>query len=423
MSSFSHQQHKKRRIVVTGRGVVTPLGNHLQEMWAALLQGKSGISTIDTYDASGLSVQFAGLIKNFDITNFITAKEARKFDPFIHYAIAAAVQAQQDARLDLAQLNTRRIGACIGSGIGGISTIQQQQIVLMQQGARRVSPFVIAGSIANMAAGNISILLGLRGPNLSVTTACTSATHSIGLAARLIAYGDADVMFAGGSEAASCSLGMAGFAAARALSKRNDVPAEASRPWDKERDGFVLSDGAGILILEEYEHALKRGAPIYAELIGFGMSADAYHITAPPEQGEGAYDAMKAALEDAQLAPNAIDYINAHGTSTPAGDDAEAAAIKQLFAEHCSRLAVSSTKSMLGHMLGAAGAVEAIIAIQSLLDQIAPPTINLHQPTVIGLDLVPNYAKPMTINRVMSNSFGFGGTNGSLIFQRMGASL
>lgn len=417
----THPTDKKRRVVVTGRGVITPLGNNLSNLWSALLQGKSGISEIDTYDTSQLSVQFAGLIKNFSITDFISEKEARKFDPFIHYAIAAALQAQQDAQLTIAQLNTKRIGVCVGSGIGGIGTIQQQQTHFMQQGARKVSPFMIAGSIANMAAGNISILLGLRGPNLSVTTACTTGTHSIGLAARLIAYGDADVMFAGGSEAASCSLGMAGFAAARALSKRNNAPEAACRPWDKDRDGFVLSDGAGILILEEYEHALKRKAPIYAELIGFGMSADAYHITAPSENGEGAYDSMKAALDDAKIIPAEIDYINAHGTSTLAGDEAEAFAIKQLFGEHCSQLAVSSTKSMLGHMLGAAGAVEAIITIQALLDQIAPPTINLHEPTVTGLDFIPYDARPMKMNKAMSNSFGFGGTNGSLIFQRMEA--
>ncbi len=410
---------KQRRVVVTGRGAITPLGNNLPDTWACLLQGQSGICLIEDYDASGLSVRFAGLVKQFNLTQYLPEKEARKIDPFIHYAIAAAFQAQQDAQLDLTQINTQRVGTCIGSGIGGIHTIEAQSRILIQQGARKVSPFLISGSIANMAAGNISILLGLRGPNLSVTTACATGTHNIGLAARLIAYGDADVMFAGGAESGSSALGMAGFAAARALSRRNDAPMEASRPWDIDRDGFVLSDGAGVLVLEEYQHAVERGAPIYAELMGFGMSADACHITAPPEDGAGAYAAMANALKDASMTPAEVDYINAHGTSTPAGDEAEAIAIKQLFAGHCQQLAVSSTKSMLGHMLGAAGAVEAIITIQALLDQVAPPTINLQTPTISGLDFIPNQARPMKLTTAMSNSFGFGGTNGSLIFRRM----
>lgn len=408
----------RRRVVVTGLGMVTSLGADVASTWSHILQGKSGISHIDHFDASQYKTRFAGLVRDFKAEEYLPAKELRRYDEFMHYGIAAGVQAIQDAQLTVTPENASRIGVALGSGIGGLTTIEANHQQLLQKS--KISPFFVPGSIINMAAGLLAIRYGLKGPNLALTTACTTATHCIGLAARLIAYGDADVFVAGGAEKASSPLGIAGFSSAQALSTRNDNPQAASRPFDKDRDGFVLGDGAGILILEEYEHALKRGAKIYAELVGFGMSDDAFHITAPPETGEGAAAAMTNALKDAQLEPNAVDYINAHGTSTPAGDVAESRAIESVFGEHATTLAVSSTKSMIGHLLGAAGAVEAIFSVLAIRDNIAPPTINLDNPDpACRLDYVPHQARPMKIDVALSNSFGFGGTNGSLIFKRI----
>lgn len=408
----------RRRVVVTGLGMVTSLGADVASTWSHILQGKSGISHIDHFDASQYKTRFAGLVRDFKAEEYLPAKELRRYDEFMHYGIAAGVQAIQDAQLTVTPENASRIGVALGSGIGGLTTIEANHQQLLQKG--KISPFFVPGSIINMAAGLLAIRYGLKGPNLALTTACTTATHCIGLAARLIAYGDADVFVAGGAEKASSPLGIAGFSSAQALSTRNDNPQAASRPFDKDRDGFVLGDGAGILILEEYQHALKRGAKIYAELVGFGMSDDAFHITAPPETGEGAAAAMTNALKDAQLEPNAVDYINAHGTSTPAGDVAESRAIEGVFGEHANKLAVSSTKSMIGHLLGAAGAVEAIFSVLAIRDNIAPPTINLDNPDpACRLDYVPHQARPMKIDVALSNSFGFGGTNGSLIFKRV----
>ena len=408
----------RRRVVVTGLGMVTSLGADVASTWSHILQGKSGISHIDHFDASQYKTRFAGLVRDFKAEEYLPAKELRRYDEFMHYGIAAGVQAIQDAQLTVTPENASRIGVALGSGIGGLTTIEANHQQLLQKS--KISPFFVPGSIINMAAGLLAIRYGLKGPNIAVTTACTTATHCIGLAARLIAYGDADVFVAGGAEKASSPLGIAGFSSAQALSTRNDNPQAASRPFDKDRDGFVLGDGAGILILEEYEHALKRGAKIYAELVGFGMSDDAFHITAPPETGEGAAAAMTNALKDAQLEPNAVDYINAHGTSTPAGDVAESRAIESVFGEHANKLAVSSTKSMIGHLLGAAGAVEAIFSVLAIRDNIAPPTINLDNPDpACRLDYVPHQARPMKIDVALSNSFGFGGTNGSLIFKRV----
>ena len=408
----------RRRVVVTGLGMVTSLGADVASTWSHILQGKSGISHIDHFDASQYKTRFAGLVRDFKAEEYLPAKELRRYDEFMHYGIAAGVQAIQDAQLTVTPENASRIGVALGSGIGGLTTIEANHQQLLQKS--KISPFFVPGSIINMAAGLLAIRYGLKGPNLALTTACTTATHCIGLAARLIAYGDADVFVAGGAEKASSPLGIAGFSSAQALSTRNDNPQAASRPFDKDRDGFVLGDGAGILILEEYEHALKRGAKIYAELVGFGMSDDAFHITAPPETGEGAAAAMTNALKDAQLEPNAVDYINAHGTSTPAGDVAESRAIESVFGEHANKLAVSSTKSMIGHLLGAAGAVEAIFSVLAIRDNIAPPTINLNNPDpACRLDYVPHQARPMKIDVALSNSFGFGGTNGSLIFKRV----
>lgn len=408
----------RRRVVVTGLGMVTSLGADVASTWSHILQGKSGISHIDHFDASQYKTRFAGLVRDFKAEEYLPAKELRRYDEFMHYGIAAGVQAIQDAQLTVTPENASRIGVALGSGIGGLTTIEANHQQLLQKG--KISPFFVPGSIINMAAGLLAIRYGLKGPNLALTTACTTATHCIGLAARLIAYGDADVFVAGGAEKASSPLGIAGFSSAQALSTRNDNPQAASRPFDKDRDGFVLGDGAGILILEEYQHALKRGAKIYAELVGFGMSDDAFHITAPPETGEGAAAAMTNALKDAQLEPNAVDYINAHGTSTPAGDVAESRAIESVFGEHANKLAVSSTKSMIGHLLGAAGAVEAIFSVLAIRDNIAPPTINLDNPDpACRLDYVPHQARPMKIDVALSNSFGFGGTNGSLIFKRI----
>ncbi|HNN28271.1 MAG TPA: beta-ketoacyl-ACP synthase II, partial [Agitococcus sp.] len=381
----------RRRVVVTGLGMVTSLGADVASTWSHILQGKSGISHIDHFDASQYKTRFAGIVRDFKAEDYLPAKELRRYDEFMHYGIAAGVQAIHDAQLTVTPENASRIGVALGSGIGGLTTIETNHQQLLQKG--KISPFFVPGSIINMAAGLLAIRYGLKGPNLALTTACTTATHCIGLAARLIAYGDADVFVAGGAEKASSPLGIAGFSSAQALSTRNDNPQAASRPFDKDRDGFVLGDGAGILILEEYQHALKRGAKIYAELVGFGMSDDAFHITAPPETGEGAAAAMTNALKDAQLEPNAVDYINAHGTSTPAGDVAESRAIESVFGEHANKLAVSSTKSMIGHLLGAAGAVEAIFSVLAIRDNIAPPTINLDNPDpACRLDYVPHQA-------------------------------
>ncbi len=410
----------RRRVVVTGLGMVTSLGTDVASTWTNILAAKSGISNIDHFDASQYKTRFAGLVRDFKADDYLPTKELRRYDEFMHYGVAAGVQAMADANLQVTADNAPRIGVAFGSGIGGLSSIERNHDILNQEGPNKISPFFVPGSIINMAAGLLAIRYGLKGPNIACTTACTTATHCIGLAARLIAYGDADVFLTGGAEKGSSPLGMAGFAAARALSTRNDNPQAASRPFDKDRDGFVLGDGAGAMILEEYEHALKRGAKIYAELVGFGMSDDAFHVTAPSENGEGAAAAMRNALKDAGLAPNQVDYINAHGTSTPAGDVAESMAIENLFAEHASKVAISSTKSMIGHLLGAAGAVEAIFSVLAIRDNIAPPTINLDNPDpACRLDYVPHHARPMKIDVALSNSFGFGGTNGTLIFKRI----
>ncbi|MEW6175941.1 MAG: beta-ketoacyl-ACP synthase II [Pseudomonadota bacterium] len=409
----------RRRVVVTGMGMLSPLGNDVPSSWQGILAGRSGIGLIEHMDLSAYSTRFGGSIKGFDVEQYLPAKEARKLDLFIQYGLAASFQAVRDSGLEITDANRERIGVAVGSGIGGLTNIENSCKALMEQGPRRISPFFVPGSIINMVSGFLSIHLGLQGPNYAIATACTTGTHCIGMAARNIAYGEADVMVAGGSEMAACGLGIGGFAAARALSTRNDDPAGASRPWDKGRDGFVLSDGAGALVLEELEHAKARGAHIYAELIGFGMSADAFHMTSPPDDGAGAARCIRNALNDAQLNVEQVQYINAHGTSTPAGDKAEAAAIRSVFGDHAYELSVSSTKSMVGHLLGAAGAVEAIFSVLAIRDQVAPPTINLEEPDEgCDLDFVPNQAKPRPIDVVVSNSFGFGGTNGSLVFRR-----
>ncbi|HGN1705910.1 TPA: beta-ketoacyl-ACP synthase II [Providencia rettgeri] len=412
----------KRRVVVTGLGMLSPVGNTVESSWKAVCDGQSGISLIDHFDTTNHATKFAGLVKDFNYENFdISRKDAKKMDPFIQYGIAAGFQAFKDAGLEVTEANATRIGAAIGSGIGGLGLIQDNCESLLNGGPRKVSPFFVPSTIINMAAGHLSIMYGLRGPSISIATACTSGVHNIGHAARMIAYGDADVMVAGGTEKATTPLGVAGFGAARALSTRNDEPQKASRPWDKDRDGFVLGDGAGIIILEEYEHAKARGAKIYAEIAGFGMSSDAYHMTSPPENGEGAALAMENAIKDAGIEAKDIGYINAHGTSTPAGDLAEAHAVVSVFGQD-SNVLVSSTKSMTGHLLGAAGSVESIFTILALRDQVIPPTINLDNldeaiPT--GLDFVPNEARKVdNMEYALCNSFGFGGTNGSLIFRR-----
>ncbi len=410
----------ERRVVVTGLGLVSPVGNTVAEGWRNARDGVSGILLIDTFDVGAFSTRFAGTIRDFDIGDYMEPKEARKCDPFIHYGIAATKQAIHDSSVEVTDANAARIGVAMGSGIGGVSSIEANHEKWLSSGPRRISPFFVPMTIINMISGHISIMHGIKGPNIAVVTACTTATHCIGLAARMIKYGDADVMFAGGAEYATTPLGLGGFCAARALSQRNDDPAGASRPWDVGRDGFVLSDGAGCVALEEYEHAKARGARIYAELVGFGMSADAHHMTAPAEGGEGADQCMRAALEDAGLAPEEIDYINAHGTSTQLGDVAETIAIKKTFGAHAKRLAVSSTKSTTGHMIGAAGAAEAIFTILALENQVVPPTINLDEPDPeCDLDYTPNAAREREITTALSNSFGFGGTNGTVIFRRL----
>jgi 3-oxoacyl-[acyl-carrier-protein] synthase II len=410
----------RRRVVVTGLGVVCPLGNTVPEAWSSLIAGRSGIGTITRFDASPYASQIAGEVKDFSIDPYLSPKEARRMDTFIHYGIAAGIQALKDSGLEVTPSNAERVGVNIGSGIGGIVMIQETHNALLQGGPRKISPFFVPGSIINMTSGYLSIMYGLKGPNLASVSACTTANHSIGESARLISYGDADVMIAGGSEAAVATLTIGGFSAARALSTRNDDPQSASRPWDSGRDGFVLGEGAGVLVLEEYEFAKARGARIYAELAGFGMSADAYHMTSPVEDGEGAARCMNNALKDAGLTHADVDYINAHGTSTPLGDIAETVAIKRCFGDHAGKLAVSSTKSSTGHLLGAAGGVEAVFTLLGMQHQIAPATINLKdQDPACDLDFVPNTARPMKIDVAMSNSFGFGGTNGTLVFKRV----
>ncbi len=410
----------KRRVVVTGLGMVSPVGLDVATSWENILAGKSGIETITHFDTTPFSTRFGGTVKGFDVTRYMPAKEARKMDPFIHYGIAAADEALEDSGLEVTEENAERIGVAIGSGIGGLPGIEKGHAAYMKGGPRKISPFFVPANIINMISGHVSIRHGLKGPNIALVTACATGTHSIGDAARIIEYGDADVMLAGGSEMATSPCGLGGFGAARALSTRNDDPAGASRPWDVERDGFVLSDGAGVVVLEEYEHARRRGAPIYAEVAGYGMSGDAYHMTAPSEGGEGAKRCMEAAMRNAGIEPEQVDYINAHGTSTPAGDVAETLAAKAAFGDHAYRLAMSSTKSMTGHLLGAAGGIEAIFTILAIRDQVAPPTINLDNPDPeCDLDYVPQTAREMKIDIALSNSFGFGGTNGTLIFRKI----
>jgi len=409
----------RRRVVVTGLGMLSPLGNTVESSWQAALAGKSGIGPIEHMDVSAFSTRIGGSVRDFEVELYMAAKEARKLDLFIQYGLAACIQAIKDSGLEISDQNRDRIGVVMGSGIGGLTNIEKNHEQLLSSGPRRISPFFVPGSIINMVAGYLSIQYGLQGPNYALTTACTTGTHSIGMAARNIAYGEADMMVAGGSEMATTGLGLGGFSAARAMSTRNDDPQGASRPWDRDRDGFVLSDGAGAMLLEEYEHAKARGATIYAELVGFGMSGDAYHMTAPPEDGRGGAKCMDNALKDAGLNPDEVDYINAHGTSTPAGDVAETRAVKSVFGAHASELAISSTKSMTGHLLGAAGAVEAVFSVLALRDQVAPPTINLDNPDEdCDLNYVPHQAQQRELNVVLSNSFGFGGTNGSLVFRR-----
>ncbi|MGH1371518.1 MAG: beta-ketoacyl-ACP synthase II [Cellvibrionaceae bacterium] len=410
----------RRRVVVTGLGMVTPLGNTVASTWEGILAGKSGAGPIDKFDASPFTTTFSAALKDFSVEPYLSPKDARKMDPFIQYGMVAGIQAIEDSGLEITEENAPRVGAAIGAGIGGIGSIEDGTHLIDTKGPRRISPFFVPGAIINMIAGNLSIKYGFKGPNISVVTACTTGTHNIGLAARMIQHGEADAMIAGGSEMACTPVGLGGFAAARALSTRNDDPQAASRPWDKDRDGFVLGDGGGVLVLEEYESAKARGAKIYAELVGFGMSGDAYHMTSPPENGEGAAMAMQNAINDAKIDTANINYINAHGTSTPAGDIAECKAVKTVMGSDVDQVAVSSTKSMIGHLLGAAGSVEAIFSVLAIRDQVAPPTINLDNPDEgCDINLVPHTAQERPIDAVLSNSFGFGGTNGSLLFRKL----
>jgi len=411
-----------RRVVVTGLGIVSPMGNTIELAWDRIKRGESGIAPIARFDTEQFAVRFGGEIRDFDVTRYISRKDARKMDPFIHYGIAAAMDALGDAGLEITEANAERVGISVGSGIGGIHSIEEGHKSYLESGPRRITPFFIPSAIINMVSGNLSILLGAKGPNVATVTACTTATHNIGMSARMIAYGDADAMIAGGAEFATTPTGLGGFAAARALSTRNDDPQGASRPWDRDRDGFVLGDGAGVLVLEEYEHARRRGAPIYAEVSGFGMSGDAHHMTLPADSGEGAQRCMDLALQDAGMNPGEIDYINAHGTSTPAGDRAEVQAVMGSFGEHAKRLPVSSTKSMTGHLLGAAGGVEAVFTLLAMRDSVLPPTINLDAPDEdLDMDFVPHEARDQRIRAALSNSFGFGGTNGTVIFRALDA--
>ncbi|MBI3772812.1 MAG: beta-ketoacyl-ACP synthase II [Gammaproteobacteria bacterium] len=410
----------KRRVVVTGLGMVGPVGLSVKESWANILAGKSGIGPLTHFDVSEFPVCFGGSVWGFDAANYMSSKDARKMDPFIHYGIAAAKEAIEDSGIQVTEANAERIGVMIGSGIGGLPGIEKGHETFRESGPRKISPFFVPSNIINMISGNLSIMYGFQGPNLAIVTACATGTHNISEAARIIARGDADAMIAGGAEMATSPTGLAGFAAARALSTRNDDPATASRPWDKDRDGFVLSDGAGVVVLEEYESAKRRGANIYVELIGSGMNGDAYHMTMPSEGGAGAKRCMKLALNDAGINPEQVNYINAHGTSTPAGDKAETLAAKGLFGDYAYKLAMSSTKSMTGHLLGAAGGIEAVFCALAIRDQVAPPTINLFTPDPeCDLDYVPNEARQMKIDVAMSNSFGFGGTNGTLVFRKV----
>jgi 3-oxoacyl-[acyl-carrier-protein] synthase II len=408
----------RRRVVVTGLGIVCPTGIGVAEAWGNIVAGRSGITAITRFDASAFPSRIAGEVKGFDPAKYMPAKEVRRLDTFIHYGLAAASEAIADSGIVATPENAERIGVVIGSGIGGLPLIEETKEAVAEGGPRKISPFFVPGSIINMIAGVLSITHGFKGPNLAIVTACTTSTHSIGEAGRLIEYGDADVVIAGGAESTISPLGVGGFTAPKALSTRNDDPAGASRPWDVERDGFVLGEGAGVMVVEEYEHAKKRGAKIYCELAGYGMSADANHMTAPCEDGDGAYRCMRNAMRNAGMNADAVDYVNAHGTSTPLGDVAETVAIKRYFGDHAAKLAVSSTKSMTGHLLGAAGGIEAVFSALAIRDQVAPPTINLHQrDPACDLDFVPNEARKMKINVAMSNSFGFGGTNGTLVFK------
>jgi 3-oxoacyl-[acyl-carrier-protein] synthase II len=410
----------RRRVVVTGLGIVSPVGNSVEEAWSSIVAARSGIGRITRFDPAPFASQIAGEVRGFEPSRYLPPKEVRRFDTFIHFGLGAAIDALKDSGLDLEKADRNLVGVCIGSGIGGLPLIEETQVAVAAGGPRKISPFFVPGTIINMISGQLSIMHGLKGPNLAVVTACTTANHSIGEAGRLIEYGDADVMIAGGAEATVSPLGVGGFCAARALSTRNDDPQGASRPWDKDRDGFVLGEGAGVVVLEELEHARKRGARIYCELKGYGMSADANHITAPCEDGEGAARCMANALRNAGLNPDDIDYVNAHGTSTPLGDIAETVAVKRCFGEHAAKLAMSSTKSMTGHLLGAAGGIEAVFSVLAVHEQVAPPTANLqNRDPACDLDYVPNTARRMPIRAALSNSFGFGGTNGTLIFTRI----
>ena len=411
---------RERRVVVTGLGCVSPIGNNVADTWAAALEGKSGIAAITKYDSTAFSTRFAGEVKGFNVEEYITAKDARHMDVFIHYGMAAGMQAMKDSGLAVTEENADRIGVLVSSGIGGLPLIEETHAEYVRRGARRISPFFVPASIINMVSGNLSIHLGLRGPNMAIVSACSTGLHSIGLGARMIAYGDADVMLAGGTEATVSPLGMGGFASAKALSTRNDDPATASRPWDKDRDGFVLGEGAGVVVLEEYEHAKARGARIYAELLGFGMSSDAYHITSPMEDGSGAYRCMAAALKDAQINADQVDYVNAHGTSTPLGDLAETVGIKRALGDHAYKALINSTKSMTGHLLGGAGGLESVLTVLALHHQKSPPTINIfNQDPACDLDFCANTARDVKMNIAVKNSFGFGGTNGTLVFAKV----
>jgi 3-oxoacyl-[acyl-carrier-protein] synthase II len=410
----------KRRVVVTGLGIVSPVGNDVATAWANITAGKSGIGPITHFDASTFPTRIAGEVREFDPTQYVAAKDVKKMDPFIHYGIAASIEALDDAGLKPHEHDEERIGVAVGAGIGGIGTIEKTAITYHESGQRKISPFFVPSSIVNMASGNLSIMLGLKGPNIACVTACTTATHNIGLAMRMIQYGDADVMIAGGAEYSTVGTAVGGFCSARAMSTRNDEPTKASRPWDKDRDGFVLSEGAGVLVIEDYEHAKARGARIYCELVGFGMSGDAFHMTSPPEDGDGARRSMAAALADAKINGDDVGYVNAHATSTGVGDIAEVNAIKTCFGDYARKMPVSSTKSMTGHLLGAAGGVEAIFSILAMRDSVIPPTINLDNPGEgCDLDFVPHVAREAKLDVVLSNSFGFGGTNGTLVFRRL----
>src|SRR6202041_2171758 len=410
----------KRRVVITGLGIVSPVGNDISSAWASIVAARSGIGLVTRFDASSFPTHFGGEIRDLDLAPYMSTKDARRMDAFMQYGVVAGMQAMRDSGFIVTEANSERIGVLMGSGMGGLESIEQTYDKYLEtHSPKKVSPFFIPASIINLVSGHLSIAFNITGPNLAIATACTASTHSLGLAMRLIQYGDADAMLAGGAEMSTCVTGMSGFAQAKALSQRNDDPQGASRPWDKDRDGFVMGDGAGAVMLEEYEQAKARGAKIYAELVGFGMSGDAFHVTAPPENGEGARKAMAKALVDAQLNPERVQYVNAHATSTGLGDRAETTAIRRAFGSAADKLAVSSTKSMTGHLLGAAGVVEAIFCVLALRDQVAPPTIKLHTPGEgCDLDYVPNTARPMSIEYTLSNSFGFGGTNGSLIFRR-----